>query len=60
MKEMNPESLLKRISMVFQDVYLFQDTIGNNIRFGREDATQKEVEEAAKKACCHDFIMKLP
>ncbi|ACA56930.1 ABC transporter ATP-binding protein [Clostridium botulinum] len=60
MKEMNPESLLKRISMVFQNVYLFQDTIGNNIRFGREDATQKEVEEAAKKACCHDFIMKLP
>ncbi|MCJ8171551.1 ABC transporter ATP-binding protein [Clostridium botulinum] len=60
MKEMNPESLLKRISMVFQDVYLFQDTIGNNIRFGRQDATQKEVEEAAKKACCHDFIMKLP
>ncbi|MCR1175867.1 ABC transporter ATP-binding protein/permease [Clostridium botulinum] len=60
MKEMNPESLLKRISMVFQDVYLFQDTIGNNIRFGREDATQKEVEEAAEKACCHDFIMKLP
>ncbi|BAQ13075.1 putative ABC transporter ATP-binding protein [Clostridium botulinum] len=60
MKEMNPESLLKRISMVFQDVYLFQDTIGNNIRFGREDATQKEVEEAAKKTCCHDFIMKLP
>ncbi|AVQ44629.1 ABC transporter ATP-binding protein [Clostridium botulinum] len=60
MKGMDPESLLKRISMVFQDVYLFQDTIGNNIRFGREDATQKEVEEAAKKACCHDFIMKLP
>ncbi|WP_434305219.1 ABC transporter ATP-binding protein [Clostridium botulinum] len=60
MKGMNPESLLKRISMVFQDVYLFKDTIGNNIRFGREDATQKEVEEAAKKACCHDFIMKLP
>ncbi|KEJ00463.1 ABC transporter ATP-binding protein [Clostridium botulinum A2B7 92] len=60
MKEMHPESLLKRISMVFQDVYLFQDTIGNNIRFGRENATQKEVEEAAKKACCHDFIMKLP
>ncbi len=49
MKGMDPESLLKRISMVFQDVYLFQDTIGNNIRFGREDATQKEVEEAAKK-----------
>ena len=60
MKGMDPENLLKRISMVFQDVYLFQDTIGNNIRFGREDATQKEVEGAAKKACCHDFIMKLP
>ncbi|BFN04712.1 ABC transporter ATP-binding protein [Clostridium tetani] len=60
MKDMNPESLLKKISMVFQDVYLFQDTIGNNIRFGKENATQKEVEEAAKKACCHDFIMKLP
>ena len=46
--------------MVFQDVYLFRDTIGNNIRFGREGATQAEVEDAARKACCHDFIMKLP
>lgn len=60
MKEMEPERLLQRISMVFQDVYLFQDTIGNNIRFGREDATQTEVEDAARKACCHDFIMRLP
>ncbi|MBS5824779.1 MAG: ABC transporter ATP-binding protein [Clostridium argentinense] len=60
MKNLEPEAFLKKVSMVFQDVYLFQDTIGNNIRFGKENATQKEVEEAAKKACCHDFIMKLP
>lgn len=60
MKDIEPEELFKRISMVFQDVYLFQDTIGNNIRFGREDATQLEVEEVSRKACCHDFIMKLP
>lgn len=60
MKDIEPEELFKRISMVFQDVYLFQDTIGNNIRFGREDATQLEVEEVARKACCHDFIMNLP
>ncbi|MGG3872385.1 ABC transporter ATP-binding protein [Brevibacillus laterosporus] len=58
--EMDPEKLMKKISMVFQDVYLFQDTIGNNIRYGRENATQAEIEEAAKEACCHDFIMKLP
>ncbi|MBU5437322.1 ABC transporter ATP-binding protein/permease [Tissierella sp. MSJ-40] len=60
MKIIEPESLLQKVSMVFQDVYLFQDTIGNNIRFGKEGATQAEVEEAAKRACCHDFIMKLP
>jgi len=58
--EMEPEALLERISMVFQDVYLFQDTIANNIRFGREGATFAEVEDAARKACCHEFIMKLP
>jgi ATP-binding cassette subfamily B protein len=57
---MDPEALLTKISMVFQDVYLFKDTIGNNIRFGREGATQAEVEDAARKACCHEFIMKLP
>ncbi len=60
MKNLEPEALLKKVSMVFQDVYLFQDTIGNNIRFGKENATQSEVEEAARRACCHDFIMKLP
>lgn len=59
-REMDPEKLMKKISMVFQDVYLFQDTIRNNIRYGREDATQEEIEAAAKNACCHDFIMKLP
>ncbi|MGW9124523.1 ABC transporter ATP-binding protein [Paenibacillus chitinolyticus] len=56
----NPEDLLKHISMVFQDVYLFQDTIGNNIRIGKMDATQEEVEAAAKRACCHEFISQLP
>ena len=56
----DPEKLMKKISVVFQDVYLFQDTIGNNIRYGRENATQEEIEAAAKLAHCHDFIMKLP
>ena len=57
---MDPEKLMQKISMVFQDVYLFQDTIGNNIRFGKENASQDEVIAAARKACCYDFIMKLP
>ena len=52
--------LMKNISMVFQNVYLFADTIENNIKFGKEDASHEEVVEAAKKACCHDFIMQLP
>ncbi|MCS7462321.1 ABC transporter ATP-binding protein/permease [Paenibacillus doosanensis] len=59
-RDMEPEALLRNISMVFQDVYLFQDTIGNNIRFGKSDATREELEEAAKQACCHEFIMRLP
>lgn len=59
-REMDPEALMGRISMVFQDVYLFQDTIGNNIAFGKEGASMNEVIDSAKKACCHDFIMKLP
>ena len=46
--------------MVFQNVYLFHDTIRNNIRFGRPDATEEEVIEAAKAARCHDFIVSLP
>ena len=60
MNKINPESLMSHISMVFQDVYLFQDTIRNNIRFGKTDATEEEIIAAAKKACCHDFIMRLP
>lgn len=60
MNEINPENLMSHISMVFQDVYLFQDTIRNNIRFGKTDATEEEIIAAAKKACCHDFIMRLP
>lgn len=59
-RQMAPEALLQKVSMVFQDVYLFQDTIANNIRFGRSGATQQQIEEAAHQACCHDFIMKLP
>ena len=58
--EINPESLMNHITMVFQDVYLFQDTIRNNIRFGKTDATEEEIIAAARKACCHDFIMRLP
>lgn len=53
-------SLMDRISMVFQRVYLFQDTVYNNIAIGRPDATKEEVIEAAKKARCYDFIMQLP
>lgn len=60
LSSIEPEALMKHISMVFQDVYLFQDTLKNNIRFGKSDATDEEIIEAAKKACCHDFIMRLP
>lgn len=52
--------LMNRISMVFQRVYLFQDTVFNNISMGKPDATREEVEDAAKKARCYDFIMQLP
>ena len=54
------EDLLRRISMVFQDVYLFNDTILNNIKVGRSDATMVEVIAAAQKARCHEFIERLP
>ncbi len=59
-KEYSYDSLIRNFSFVFQNVYLFQDTIANNIRFGQEDAPMERVVEAAKKACCHDFIMALP
>lgn len=54
------ESLMDQISVVFQNVYLFADTIENNIRFGCPDATHEQVVEAARKACCDDFIEALP
>ena len=54
------ESLMNQISMVFQNVYLFADTIENNIKFGCPDATHEQVVSAAKKACCDDFIEALP
>ena len=59
-REFTCDSLLSNISMVFQNVYLFQDTIRNNICFGKPDATEEEMIVAAKKACCHDFIMEFP
>lgn len=59
-RSINPEHLLSRVSIVFQDVYLFQDTIETNIRYGRANATHEEVVQAAKAARCHDFIMELP
>ena len=59
-RRMDQETLLSRISMVFQDVYLFNDTIFQNIAYGRANATREQVIEAARAARCHDFIMKLP
>lgn len=59
-REFTCDSLLSNISMVFQNVYLFEDTVRNNICFGKPSATEKEMIDAAKKACCHDFIMELP
>ena len=59
-KELTCDSLLSNISMVFQNVYLFHDTVRTNICFGKPDATETEMIEAAKKARCHDFIMALP
>ena len=59
-KEYSFDSLMKNFSFVFQRVYLFEDTIANNIRFGEPNASMERVIEAAKKARCHDFIMSLP
>lgn len=56
----NPDDVLASISMVFQDVYLFKDTVINNIRVGKKDATMEEIIAAAKKARCHEFIEQLP
>ena len=59
-REYSMDSLMENFSFVFQNVYLFHDTIVNNIRFGQPDAPMEQVVDAAKKARCHDFIMKLP
>lgn len=59
-REYSMDSLMRNFSFVFQSVYLFQDTIANNIRFGQPDAPMEKVIEAARKACCHDFIIALP
>ena len=59
-REYSMDALMKNYSFVFQRVYLFADTIANNIRFGQPDAPMEKVIDAAKKACCHDFIMALP
>ena len=60
LREFTCDSLLCNISMVFQNVYLFHDTIRANILFGKPDATEEEMIKAAKKARCYDFIMALP
>lgn len=59
-REYDMDSLMRNFSFVFQNVYLFHDTIANNICFGQPDAPIEQVIAAAKKARCHDFIMKLP
>ena len=59
-KDYNMDSLMSNFSFVFQNVYLFHDTIANNIRFGQPEADMEDVIAAAKKACCHDFISALP
>ena len=59
-RDYTADSVLEYISMVFQNVYLFHDSVENNIRFGRPEATHEQVVAAAKRACCHDFILSLP
>lgn len=59
-REYSYDSLMRNFAFVFQNVYLFSDTIENNIRFGKPDASREDVIKAAKAACCHDFIMGLP
>lgn len=59
-KSIDPEIVLQQISMVFQKVFLFRDTIYNNIKMGKPDASREEIERAARKANAHDFIMQLP
>ena len=58
-RDYDMDSLMQNFSFVFQNVYLFHDTVANNIRFGQPDAPMDQVIAAAKKARCHDFILKL-
>lgn len=60
LREYDPATVLASVSMVFQDVYLFNDTVLNNIRVGKTEATEEEIIAAAKAARCHDFVQKLP
>ena len=59
-RDYNMDCLMQNYSFVFQNVYLFRDTIANNIRFSNPEASMESVIEAAKQACCHDFILALP
>lgn len=59
-KSMDPESLMRNMSFVFQDVVLFNDTVYNNIRIGNLDATAEQVYAAAKAACCDEFVERMP
>ncbi len=60
LKDYEVDALLKNLSLVFQDVYLFNDTIKNNIKFAKPEASDEEINTAAKRAMCHDFIMEMP
>lgn len=60
LEDVDPEIILQEISMVFQKVVLFKDTIYNNLRIGKQHASKVEVIDAAKRANCHEFITKLP
>ena len=59
-REIPPAQLFSYVSVVFQQVYSFEDTIAANIRFGKPDASMEEVIDAARRACCYDFITALP
>ena len=60
LKEIDPEAILTHVSMVFQDVILFDNTVYENIKLGRKNATEEEVMEAARLAHCDEFVRRLP
>jgi ATP-binding cassette subfamily B protein len=60
LRDVTRESLRENIGIVTQETYLFHDTIGSNLRYGRQDATQAQIEAAARAANIHDFIVSLP